>query len=230
MINFDIITYRVVDIGPFEIWITDTVLGTAGIMILLIIFAIIVRIKLRKFQEVPTGLQNIVEFAVEAFEKFTIDSVGAKLGWIGGWFFTVFIFLLVANMSGLVSFIRPPTADWSLTLALALLSVLMMQALGAWYRGWEWVKGFFKPFFIFFPINILGELAKPVSLSFRLFGNVLGGMIVVSLVYALLPFALALILPAVLHIYFDIISGVLQAFVFTVLSITYVGLAANEVE
>ena len=230
MLNFDINVYWVLNIGPIEFWITDTLLVTGGIMLILIAFAIVVRIKLKNFTEVPTGFQNFVEFAVETFDNFVTENAGPKLRWVGGWFFTVFSFLLISNMSGLISFVRPPTADWAMTMALALISIVMMQCVGLWYRGWDYIKNFMKPFFLFFPINVMGEMARPISLSFRLFGNVLGGMIVVSLVYALAPTILTFFLPAVLHAYFDIISGALQAFVFTILSLTYLGLAANSTD
>ena len=228
MINFDINVYRVITIGSIDIWITDTLIVMGGIMLILIAFAIVVRIKLRKFQEIPTGFQNFVELAVETFENFVEGSAGAKLSWVGGWFFTVFSFLLISNMSGVIWFVRPPTADWTVPLALALVSILLMQAVGIWYRRGEYFKKFLKPFFLFLPINILGELSRPISLSFRLFGNVLGGMILVSLVYSLTPTIVAMFLPVVLHAYFDVISGALQAFVFTVLSLTYLGLATSE--
>jgi len=226
MLDFDIHTHWVFFIGSFEVWVTDTLIFTIAIMLLLILLAIVVRVKLRNFQEVPTGFQNFIELAVETFDKFVINSAGPKLAWMGGWFFTVFTFILVSNFSGLFVFVRPPTADWTVPLALAIITVGLMQFIGIKYRGWEFVKGFFKPVFLFFPINVLGELARPISLSFRLFGNVLGGMILVSLIYAIAPTIVAMILPVVLHAYFDIISGAMQAFVFTILSLTYMGLAS----
>ena len=224
--NFDVRNLWVITIGGIDIWITESIVGAWGIMAFLIIFAIIVRIKLRKFKEVPTGFQNIIEFAVEAFEGLVIRSAGPKLAWIGGWYFTVFTFLMVSNMSGLILFVRPPTADWPIPLGLALATLLMIQFVGLRYRGWDYIKSFFQPVFLFFPINILGEISKPVALSFRLFGNVLGGMILVSLVYGLAPVIVRLTLPAVLHLYFDIFAGALQAFIFTTLSLTFVGVAS----
>jgi len=228
LLDFDLNVHRVITIGSIDIWITDTTFSMAGIMLILIIFAVVVRIKLSKFKEIPTGFQNFVELIVEMFENFVAGSAGAKLSWVGGWFFTVFSFLLLSNMSGVVWFVRPPTADWTVPLSLAIITVVLMQAVGVWYRGWDYISKFFKPFFLFLPINILGELSRPISLSFRLFGNVLGGMILVSLVYALTPTVVAMFLPVVLHAYFDVISGAMQAFVFTVLSLTYLGLAVSE--
>jgi F-type H+-transporting ATPase subunit a len=86
-----------------------------------------------------------------------------------------------------------------------------------------------EPVFIFAPLNIIGEFARPISMSFRIFGNVLGGMILMSLLYAMLGWVAAVILlPAFLHMYFDLFAGVLQAIIFTMLSITFVGIAAED--
>ena len=226
--NFDVRNLWVITIGPIDIWITESIVVAWGIMALLIIFAIIVRVKLTKFKEVPTGFQNVIEFIVEAFEGLVIRSAGPKLAWIGGWFFAVFSFLMLSNLSGLFLFIRPPTADWPIPLGLALITFLLIQFAGLRYRGWDYIKSLFEPIFIFFPVNVLGEMSKPIALSFRLFGNVLGGMILLSLVYGLAPLVIRFVLPAVLHLYFDVFAGVLQAFIFTVLSLTFVGLASTH--
>jgi len=226
--DFNINVHHVLHIGGIEIWITDTLYVMAGIMLILIAFAVVVRIKLNKFSEVPTGFQNFVELIVETFENFVKGSAGAKLSWVGGWYFTVFSFLLIANMSGIIGFVRPPTADWTVPFALAAVTIILMFFCGIRYQGMNYIKGLCKPIFIFFPINVFGEMSKAISLSFRLFGNVIGGMILVSLVYAIAPMVLAMFLPVVLHIYFDIISGALQAFVFTVLGLTYLGLASSD--
>jgi len=224
--NFDVRNLRVITIGGIDIWITESIVVAWAIMALIAVFAIFVRIKLNKFKEVPTGFQNVIEFVVEAFEGLVIRSAGPKLAWVGGWFFTVFTFLMVSNMSGLVLFVRPPTADWPIPLGLALITFLLIQFVGLRYRGWDYIKTFFEPVFFFLPVNILGELSRPIALSFRLFGNVLGGMILVSLVYGLAPVVLQLTLPAVLHLYFDVFAGVLQAFIFTILSLTYMGVSS----
>ena len=226
--NFDVRNFGVISIGSIDVWITEALIVTLGIVALLIFFAIIVRIKLRKFSEVPTGFQNVVELMIESFENLVIRSAGPKLSWVGGWFFTVFSFLLISNLSGLFIFIRPPTADWPTPLSLALITLILLQFAGLRYRGWDYVKSFFQPIFIFFPVNVLGELSRPIALSFRLFGNVLGGMILLSLVYALAPMVLRLTLPFVLHVYFDIFAGALQAFIFTVLSLTYLGVTSTH--
>ena len=76
--------------------------------------------------------------------------------------------------------------------------------------------------FIFFPLNLIGELARPVSLSFRLFGNILAGTILMTLVYKLAPLVLQFVIPAALHAYFDLFTGALQTYIFCALSIMFI--------
>ena len=96
-----------------------------------------------------------------------------------------------------------------------------------------YLKGFTEPFFLLTPINLIGEIATPISLSFRLFGNIVGGSIIMALVYsALAAFSSALLgldipilqvgVPAVLHVYFDVFSGLLQTFIFAMLTMVFV--------
>ena len=228
--DFDIKNHAVLKLGGLEIWITDTMISTWIIMGILIIFGIIVRIKLRKFKDVPKGLQNVVEALVEVFENYLNTTVGDKLMFLGNWFFTVFVFILISNLSGMIPGFRPPTADWSMTVALALVTFGLIQVMGARYKKGEYVRGFFRPMFLFFPINVIGELARPISLSFRLFGNMLAGLVMMSLIYALFPIFARFVIPAALHMYFDVFSGVLQTYIFCTLSLSFVSSAAEVSE
>jgi F-type H+-transporting ATPase subunit a len=116
-----------------------------------------------------------------------------------------------------------------MTFPLAFASFLLFQFAGLMCRPKAYLKGIFlEPVFIFAPINVIGELAKPVAMSFRLFGNIIGGMILMQLLYGLAPYALRFVFPAALHLYFDLAAGALQAFIFTMLSITFVGIAAKD--
>jgi len=210
--------------------ITETTISTWIVGGLLILFAVIVRIKSRKwtFEGKPSGLQNVVEFIIDGFDGFFRRSGGEKVRNLAPWFFTLFVFLFVSNAIGVIG-IRPPTADWGMTFPLAISSFVLIQYAGVRHRPKSYLRGIFlEPAFVFAPINILGELAKPLALSFRLFGNILAGMVMLSLSYAIVPYAVSFLLPVPLHMYFDIASGLLQAFIFTVLSITFVGLAAEE--
>jgi len=197
---------------------------------LLIVFAIVVRVKMSKFEEIPnTRFQNIMEALIELFDNFVRNTAGEKLMFLGNWFFMVFSFILISNLSGILGF-RPPTADWATTFAFALATFILIQAMGIKYRGLNYIKSFFEPFPVFFPLNLIGELARPISLSFRLFGNVLAGMILMSLLYNLAPVYVRFVIPAALHAYFDLFSGALQTYIFCVLGLTFIGAAAAAEE
>jgi len=211
------------------IYITETLLVTWIIISVLAVLAIIVNIMSKKWEAMtkPTGVQNFAEMAVGTFDNFFKSSSSKKVLYLAPWFFTVFVFILISNMIGLIG-LRPPTADWGMTFPLAASSFLLFQFAGLWHRPKGYLKSFFEPNFLFLPLNLLGEIAKPIALSFRLFGNVLAGVILISLLYGMAPIFFRFGFPVFLHAYFDIFSGILQAFVFTVLSITFVGLAAES--
>ena len=226
-------TFAVLRLFGLEIWITDTVISTWVIMGILITFAIIVRIKMRKFKDVPKGFQNVVEMLVEAFDNYIKNAVGEKLRFLGSWFFTVFLFVIISNIVGFLSIgiLRPPTADWSMTFGLALVTFFLIQVMAVKFRGFEYFANFAKPypaFLLFLPINILGELARPISLSFRLFGNILAGVVIMALVYNITPFFARFFFPAALHLYFDLFAGILQAYVFTTLGLTFIAGAIEK--
>jgi len=212
----------VLNIGGVEVWITQTLINTWIIMGVLILFALIVRSKLRKFEEVPGKFQNLVETIIEAFDKFVKDTVGdERLMFLGNWFFAAFFFILFSNLSGLVG-MRPPTADWATTFAYALGTFALIQIVGLKFKGKQYLKTFIEPNFVFLPLNLIGELARPISLSFRLFGNVLAGMILITLFYTLVPIVAQFFLPIPLHAFFDIFSGTLQTYIFIALSMTFI--------
>lgn len=219
--NFDIDNLWVVQIGGIDIWITRTIFNTWMIMLVLIAFAVLVRVMLRRFQEIPTGFQNVVETIVEIFDNFIRNSAGERLMPLGTWFFTAFLFIFVSNISGLVG-LRPPTADWATTFAFALATFILIQVAGLKYRGAEYIKSFFQPHPVFFPLNLIGELARPVSLSFRLYGNVLSGMILLTLVYSITPVFVRFGIPVFLHAYFDLVTGALQTYIFCILSLVFI--------
>jgi len=222
--DFGIRTFWVVELFGIEVPITETIVGTWIIMAVLIIGAYVVR---RLFFKNPTeipkpGLQNTVELAVESMEKFATGPLGQKYIWLDNWFFMLFLFLLFSNISGLFG-LRPPTADVATTLAMSSATFIIVQAMAFRYAAKSHIKSLFQPFPIFFPINIVGEFAIIISLSFRMFGNILAGTIILGLVYGLLPWWATIGFPAILHVYFDLLAGAIQAFIFCLLSMSFVG-------
>ena len=222
--------YGTINIGGIEVWITDTVISTWILMGLLITLAIVVRIRIRKFKDVPTGFQNVIEALVELFENYVRTTAGEKLMFLGNWFFTVFIFVLLSNLGGMIPGFRPPTADWSMTVALAIVTLVLIQVMGIKFRKGEYIRSFFRPMFLFLPINLIGEIARPISISFRLFGNMLAGLIMMSLIYSIVPIFAQFVIPAFLHAYFDLFSGILQTYIFVTLSLSFIAGAAEVSE
>ncbi len=219
---------------PGEIFITETVVNTWIIMIILIIGSLIL---VRNFEKTPKRVQNAVETIVDMIYKLTEQGMGKdKLGfapYIG----TLFIFLIVANLWGLTGF-RAPTADTNTTFALAIITFIMIHFFGIRSKGvLKYLKGFTEPVPFMLPLNIISELATPISLAFRLFGNIIGGLIIMSLLYGALaglsvklgiPIPIFEVgIPAAFHMYFDIFAGVLQSFIFVMLTMVFVSMAMD---
>lgn len=195
-------------------------------MSIIIALAIIARIKLKSFKLVPTGFQNVVEIIVEVFDNFATNALGKNLSYIAPWYFMVFVFIFSSSMFSIFG-LRAPTADWATTFALAFASFSLMIIMGFKHQKGQYLKSFFNPHFVFFPLNLIGELAKPVSLSFRLFGNMLSGTIILTLYYSLTPLFVQFGIPALLHGFFDVIFGTIQTYIFVIISIMYVESAAS---
>jgi F-type H+-transporting ATPase subunit a len=217
----------VLNVAGIEVWITETIFNTWIIMLFLIVLALIARIKLKSFKVIPTGAQNIIESIVEIFDNFAGDALGEKLSYISPWYFMVFVYLLSSCVFSVFGF-RAPSADWATTFALALASFSLMLIMGFKHRKGQYLKSFFEPHFIFFPLNLIGELAKPVSLSFRLFGNMLSGTIILTLYYSLTPLFVQFGIPVFLHAFFDVIFGAIQTYIFVIISLMYVSGAASD--
>lgn len=205
-----------------NVWITESIISTWIIMAFLIAIAVVVRIKLKKFTDVPTGaFQNVVELAVESMDSFVTSTMGKDYAYFGNWFFGVFAFIIISNYSGLFG-LRPPTTDLATTACLAIVTFTLIHFMGIKTKKAAYFKEYFEPYPFFLPINLIGALATPISLCFRLFGNILGGFIIMGMVYSLFPIFLKIGIPASLHLYFDIFAGALQAYIFTILSMTFI--------
>jgi F-type H+-transporting ATPase subunit a len=218
---------KLFEVDGVTLGITTTHINTWIIMAVLIIIALIIRVKIKNFTEVPESrFQNIVELIVDTFGNFTASTMGEKHRSFSYFYGPVFLFILLSNLSGLVG-LRPPTADIATTLALALTTFFMIHGYGVKSKGLGYFKGFLEPMPFLLPLNIIGELATPISLSFRLFGNILGGTIIMGLYYAMMPLILRIGVPAIFHLYFDVFAGALQTLIFVMLSMTFVSSAMD---
>ncbi|WDV46081.1 F0F1 ATP synthase subunit A [Clostridiaceae bacterium M8S5] len=212
-----------------EIYIHDTVIHSWIIVILLSIFAIYVGNKAKKVKpkDRPKGILNIVEMVVEGIRSLVKSTMGEDKMKFAPYIMTLAFFLVVANLFGLLG-LTPPTSDYNVTFALAIITFVLTQYYGLKSKGLKgYIKGFFEPVFFLFPLNIIGELANPVSLSFRLFGNILSGVIIMGLLYNALGFVAPVITP-IFHSYFDIFSGLIQTFIFMMLTMVFVSMAMDD--
>ena len=214
--------------GDETVYVTETLLATWVVMAALILFTIVVRVRMRSFRDVPTGFQNAIEAAVAMMQGFVQDTLGEELEEWGGFFFGAFAFVLASNYSGMFG-LRPPTSDLAVTAALATITFVLIHGIGIARQKGKYLKSYIEPTLLFLPINLIGELAKPLSLAFRLFGNILSGVIIAGMVYSMLPMMLRFVLPNVVHAYFDVLVGALQAYVFTVLSMTFVRQKSSDI-
>ena len=217
----------------FEVWITTTHVCILIVLLILIGFAVAANRCIAKASEVPTGFQNAVEMIVEKLDGMIDGTMGKSAPKFYNYIGTVFIFILVSNISGLLG-LRPPTADYGVTLPLGLLTFTIV-----WFNKFKhntpkalWVDmcSPLPPWLpIWFPVSLIGEIAVPISLSLRLFANILSGTVMMALIYGLLGW-IATIWPAVLHVYFDLFSGAIQTYVFCMLTMTYIASAIGDTE
>lgn len=202
-------------------YLTTTHISIILVMLLLIIFSICANRKIKKADEIPGTFQNVIELIVEMLDNMVNGIMGKNARRFVNYLSTIFIFILVSNISGLLG-LRPPTADYGVTLPLGLITFAMIHYNGIKKNKVKHFTALFEPFPLFFPINLIGEIATPLSLSLRLFGNVMSGTVMMGLFYGLTPIFVQIGIPAALHVYFDLFSGAIQTYVFCMLTMVYV--------
>ena len=174
--------------------------------------------------ENPGKKQIVLETAIGGMYHFFEDSMGSHGKRYIPYMITVGLYIGVANLIGLFGF-KPPTKDMNVTIALAFMSILLIEIAGVKQKGFKgWMKSFAQPVPIILPINILEIFIRPLSLCMRLFGNVLGAFVVMELIKLLIP----VFIPVVFSLYFDIFDGLIQAYVFVFLTSLFIGEAIEE--
>ncbi len=202
----------------------DTLFNTAIVCAVLLIVAVVLRSQVQP--GVPSRLQNATEMLVQYIGGLTEETLAGRGLTLAPLAITLFTFLLLANLLGLVPTLKSPTNDWNTTLALALMAFVLIQFFSIRARG---LVGYLKHLFLqppFFPLSIIDELAKPVTLSFRLYFNIFVGELMLALIILIVPPWIAW-LPGVLWTLFSLFIGVVQAFIFTVLTISYIAVATD---
>lgn len=214
----DALTPRVV-FTILGIPITNTVVSTWIIMLIIFIAGILIRLFKPIIGEL---LIEIVDNVVSSVlpEDIIIAEYLPILG-------TLAIFLLLANISGVFPFMVSPTSNLNATVALAIVIFFSVHVYGIRKKGiWGYIKNLANPIFIL-PLEIVSQFSRTLSLSIRLFGNILSTDLIVAIVFSLIPFLIPLPLAA-----FAMLTGVLQAYIFTILASLYIASAieVNEFE
>ncbi|NLI53735.1 MAG: F0F1 ATP synthase subunit A [Clostridiales bacterium] len=208
--------------------VSSTVFIAWVVIAVLVVAAALIRIfAIPRFKETPRGLQLLLETAVGAISNLTKEKYGHKNEGLASYFFALAALMVGSAIVELFG-VRPPTTDLSMTFSYALVTFVLINVYGIHKKG---VKGrlqsFTKPNAVIAPFKLLSDLAVPISLACRLFGNMLGGMIVVELIYYALG-AFSVGVPAVLGLYFNAFHPLIQFFIFINLSLTFIGEAVEE--
>lgn len=206
-------------------YITETVIWAFIVSVVIVVLALW---SVNRLERVPRGKQIIAEYLVEFVYKLTASVMDKENGRrFAPYMGTILIFILLSNMLGLFGF-RPVTTDINCTFALSLTTFFLVQYSGIKSMGLRGkLSHMAQPMKFMFPIKVIEEVALPISLSFRLFGNILGGMIIMALVYNALGSVtsipvLNLLIPLPANAFFDIFEPVLQAYIFTMLSMVFI--------
>jgi len=208
-------------LGPVPI--TEPVVTTWGIMAALTLLSAVAT---RRLAVEPRRGQAVLEIIVGALEQQIGDTMHAPARGFLPLLGTLFIFLAVANLSGVFPGVHPPTAHIETTAALALIVFLSTQYYGVRSRGLAGYLGSFaRPTVLMIPLNVLSEITRTFSLMVRLFGNVMSGEFVIAIVLSLAGLFLPVPLMAL-----EILTGLVQAYIFTILAAVFIGAATGSIE
>ena len=199
----------------FGIPIRDTVVSTWMMMGIILIFAVVIN------KKQPVLLEMLVDFLADTFTSVMGVSSAPYLPLLG----SLAIFIAFANIISIVPGITSPTKDINTPLALAIVVFFSVHYFGISQKGlWGYIKDLASPIFLL-PLELIGQISRTLSLTLRLFGNMISGEMIVAIIFALLPLFIPLPMVGL-----GIFVGLLQAYIFTVLASTYIGAAVETTE
>lgn len=170
---------------------------------------------------IPGPVQVVGEMFVSTLYQLTEDALDKEMAKkYGPLTIALFLFLLMSNWLGIIPHLDEPTKDLNTPLSLGLMGFCIAHYAGIKSKGLkQYLKEYCQPIFFMAPLNIIGEIAKIISISFRLFGNIMGGSIIILVVSYL---TYSIVLPPFLYAFFGLFVGTVQAFVFTMLTVVYI--------
>ena len=202
----------------------DITINLEVVLMTWIAFAILVAVGIlstRKRGIFPRSMQMFGELFVNQFYDLTEDALDKEMAKkYGPLICALFMFLVLANWMGIIPHLEEPTKDLNTPLSLGLMGFVIAHYAGIKSKGFKaYAREYMEPMFFMMPLNVIGELAKIVSISFRLFGNIMGGSIIILVVSHL---TYSIVLPPLLNAFFGLFVGTIQAFVFTMLTVVYI--------
>lgn len=214
----------VIDVAGYQLVLNLEAMVMTWIVIMLLLLFGWSCVSRRKM--VPGRMQIIGELLVAKLYELTEDAMGKDLAQTyAPMICALFMFLLLANWIGIIPHLEEPTKDLNTPLSLGLMGFAVAHYVGIKTKGFKaYAKEYFQPMFFMLPLNLIGELAKVVSISFRLFGNIMGGSIIILVVSYLIY---SILLPPLLSAFFGFFVGAIQAFVFTMLTVVYISTQAK---
>jgi F-type H+-transporting ATPase subunit a len=208
-------------IGP--VLITAPVVTT---WVLMAVLAIACGLATRRLSLMPSGLQAMLETLVGAIGEQIQGIVNQEPSQFLPLLGTLFVFLVVANLSGVLPGVHAPSAVIETPAALAVIVFFSVHVFGVSQHGlWGYLKGYLKPNPLLLPLNILSEFTRSFSLMMRLFGNIMSGELVIAIIVAL-----AGLLVPIPFMVFEILVSLVQAYIFAVLAAVYIGGAVGSIE
>ncbi|MCK4357211.1 MAG: F0F1 ATP synthase subunit A [Candidatus Cloacimonetes bacterium] len=190
--------------------------------IILVLMAFLVR---KNLQLIPRKGQSIAELIYSFFRDLVVETLGPDKAYFTPYILTIFVFIFTCNIIGIIPIPgnMEPTRNLNVTLGMGVMVIFVVHFFSIKEKGFKkYLKGYTEPFIFMVPLNIVGEMAKGISISFRLFGNILGGAIIILVISNLIRF---IIIPVGLNMFFGLFIGTIQAFVFTMLALSYTAVA-----
>ena len=220
----------VLPIGELSIRIDTWAVSMSWVVIfLLVVLALVLRRGLRqRIEEKPNRIQAMMDTLINLLQgQLTSNFASERLSReLFSFISTLFLFVLLCNWISVIPYCQSPTQDLNITLSLAVLVFVFSQVFAVRLKGGrKYLKGFLEPYSFMLPLNIVGEIAKPISHAFRLFGNIFGGAVLITVITAKL---IPIIVPAGLNIFFGLFFGAIQAFVFAILAVAYINAAVES--
>jgi len=209
-----------------------TIITTWAIIIFIIILA---RFLIWRLKEIPSRRQSLLEVLIEWFSETLEETMGKEGRKFLPFIVTLFLFVLFCNWVNLIPKLQSPTRDLNTCLGLGLLVMVVSHSYTIKKKGFiKYIKSYFEPLWILFPANVFSEISKVLSHSFRLFGNIFAGGIIISLIPWILVqlfkwwgVPLGVVTMPVINAFFGFFIGTIQALVFTLLAVAYIGVLSK---